>query len=650
MRRSAVAKSCIAAILALGCQRREPPEVTLARSTAMSRRSQIASLETLIAQAEKGELVTSDQIAIGISEDVVKTLLNASLPQEVVVAGRLRVRIESALPFFRGNKAGLLFRAKASSVNVPGASATVELGGGLEEFRLENGKLLTRVSLAHFAVLESSLGDIASDALDGLLRANSATIQDAIPPLEIPVQHRAVDQDRGADRGRGGREARRAPPPYRSEPRDPGQPAVVGPAAGQGGPVAEAAAALRPKAADEAPRDRLRSRRGGRGCRRVRAGRSAACPLPRPKRSSRRFSSDATPCRNGSPKLIVANGEKSVAKAPRGGVMIGIPTSFTRSILEQVVTGLFSEMTLTLKNLKVHKEGQVRVKMLVAKRTVGKFVLDVKIHQVQGVLRPGKPDVVFDQNRVSVSLPVTLAEGAGNADIRLQWDSKGLAANVVCGDVDVNKSVTGGVVPQDYRLAGAFKIASAGSSITLSPDFPKELQVRIFVDPSEQAWQAVEEVMKEQRAGCEKTLEKIDMKEILGQPRRPGLQRQDPPEADQARAPSRRPEAVPGNPGVEGRPAGEAHRPSRGRRSAVVRGRDRPRSDEEGRQQVRRLKEEEGWGADADSCNTAGSGARCRSFVRVRTGAGATGLLAEPDRGQRRAAGLRPLQRGHRLQ
>ena len=81
-------------------------------------------------------------------------------------------------------------------------------------------------------------------------------------------------------------------------------------------------------------------------------------------------------------ELIVANGEKSLAKAPRGGVMVGIPTSFTRSILEQVVTGLFSEMTLTLKNLKVHKEGQVRVKMLVAKKTVGKYVLDVAIHEV----------------------------------------------------------------------------------------------------------------------------------------------------------------------------------------------------------------------------------------------------------------------------
>ena len=188
MPRTVLAASCVAAAaLVVGCHKREPPEVTLARSTANSRRSQIESLERLITQAEKGELVTTDQIAIGISEDAVKTLLNASLPQEVVVAGRLRVRIESAQPLFRGTRAGLLLRATASSVDAPGASATVEMGGGLEEFRLENGKLLTRVSLAHFAVLESSLGDLASDALDGLLRANAVMIQDAIPPVEVPV-------------------------------------------------------------------------------------------------------------------------------------------------------------------------------------------------------------------------------------------------------------------------------------------------------------------------------------------------------------------------------------------------------------------------------------------------------------------------------
>jgi hypothetical protein len=53
-------------------------------------------------------------------------------------------------------------------------------------------------------------------------------------------------------------------------------------------------------------------------------------------------------------ELITVNGEKSVASAP-GGVMIGIPPA-SRARSEQV--SLFSEMTLTLKNLKVHKEGR----------------------------------------------------------------------------------------------------------------------------------------------------------------------------------------------------------------------------------------------------------------------------------------------------
>lgn len=215
-------------------------------------------------------------------------------------------------------------------------------------------------------------------------------------------------------------------------------------------------------------------------------------------------------------EVIAARGEKSLAHAPRAGVMIGIPTGLTRSILEQVVTGLLGETTLTLKNLKVHKEGDVKAKMLFRKKKVGGFVLDVQINQVQGLLRPGKPDVVFGKNRIAIGLPVKLAEGRGDAEIRLQWDSKGLAANVVCGDVDVTKAVTGGVIPQDYRLNGAYLIAAKGSAVTLTPDFTEELQVRIFVDPSEQAWRAVEEVVQEQRAGCRTALNKIDMKKVLG--------------------------------------------------------------------------------------------------------------------------------------
>ena len=215
-------------------------------------------------------------------------------------------------------------------------------------------------------------------------------------------------------------------------------------------------------------------------------------------------------------EIIVKQGEKSLADAPQAGVMIGIPTSLTSSILEQVVTGLFGETTLTLKNLKVHKAGEVKAKMLIKKRTIGKFVLDLDIHQVQGVLKPGKPALGFGKNRVDITLPVSLASGEGSADLRFQWDSKGLMANVVCGDVDVTRAVTGNVIPEDYKAVGHFGIAASGDAILLTPRFP-DLAVRIYVDPSEQAWAVVDEVIQGRPKGCEIALNKVDVKAKLGE-------------------------------------------------------------------------------------------------------------------------------------
>jgi hypothetical protein len=212
---------------------------------------------------------------------------------------------------------------------------------------------------------------------------------------------------------------------------------------------------------------------------------------------------------------VLARGEKSMLDAPKGGLMVGIPTSFTASVVEQVVTGLFGETTLTLRNLKVHKEGDVKAKMLIRKKRLGAYVLDVNIHEVQGVLRPGKPTLRFGRNRIDIDLPVQLAEGSGNAELKFKWDSKAMAAKVACGDVDVTREVHGGVIPEDYHVSGHFGIASAGPAIVLSPQFP-DLAVRIYVDPSEQAWAIVDEVVKARRKGCEIALNKVDIKEKLG--------------------------------------------------------------------------------------------------------------------------------------
>ncbi len=178
----------LALTLVASCSRRESPELARARSAEAFLRAQIAGLEETIGQVERGEITTSEQVVIGLSEDLAKGLLNASLPLETVVAERVRVRVDSATPLFRGTKAGLLFQATLSSVDISGASASLEIGGALDDFEFVEGRLRARVKLVHFAVRESGLGDLAADVIDRLVHANAAAIEGVIPRIEFPIE------------------------------------------------------------------------------------------------------------------------------------------------------------------------------------------------------------------------------------------------------------------------------------------------------------------------------------------------------------------------------------------------------------------------------------------------------------------------------
>ncbi len=212
--------------------------------------------------------------------------------------------------------------------------------------------------------------------------------------------------------------------------------------------------------------------------------------------------------------LVAESGEKGLARAPRGDIMIGVSTALTQGIAEKVTTGLFGQTTIHLRNIKVHKEGEVKAKLLFSKRKVGEFVLDANILDARALVRPDEPTLTFHEKRIGISLPFELASGGGKVELHFYWDSKGLAANAVCGDLDITRQVTGTVVPGRYTVQGAFGVAVDGPALLLTPDFP-ELAVRLFVEPTDEAWKVVDEAMADQRAGCRKALEKIDIKKIL---------------------------------------------------------------------------------------------------------------------------------------
>jgi len=190
------------------CRVRESPEDARAKAQKRFLEAQVASLQELVARAERGELATVDRIAIGVQESVAREVLNGPLPLEQVIAGRFRIRVEHAEPLFRGNKAALVFRARLTSQDLPNHYADIELAGLLQDLKLVDGRLAGRVELAHFTVSKASVGPLAQGLVENLIRTNLAIVERVLPPFEVPVrleqQLRIGRFDQGPVSARGG--------------------------------------------------------------------------------------------------------------------------------------------------------------------------------------------------------------------------------------------------------------------------------------------------------------------------------------------------------------------------------------------------------------------------------------------------------------
>lgn len=200
--RAAFRCACVlAAALLPGCRPRESADEARDRATEAFLVAQVADLKRLIARVETGDLVSRDRIAISVSESIVKQLIDATLPTETTIARRFRVRIESAQPFFRGNNAALVFQAVARGLEPDTPTARVEIAGSLERVRIENGRLIADVKLAHFKILDTSIGDVAADVVERLVGDNPDAFVGLLPSVEIPVHLEQTVTIAGLDAG-----------------------------------------------------------------------------------------------------------------------------------------------------------------------------------------------------------------------------------------------------------------------------------------------------------------------------------------------------------------------------------------------------------------------------------------------------------------
>jgi len=145
--------------------------------------------------------------------------------------------------------------------------------------------------------------------------------------------------------------------------------------------------------------------------------------------------------------------------------------------------------------------------------TLGQYELHVLIKRVTGRLKTGKPTVTFGGNQVSLSMPVTVASGSGNANIEFNWDGKGMS-DAVCGDLKVNQDVTGGVKPASYPVSGTLVLTATAEQILSQPKFPL-IKINLKVDPSDESWAAVQKILDDQEGICGYVVDKVNILKIV---------------------------------------------------------------------------------------------------------------------------------------
>jgi hypothetical protein len=191
-------------------------------------------------------------------------------------------------------------------------------------------------------------------------------------------------------------------------------------------------------------------------------------------------------------------------------LLVGVPAGVAERLAGEAVAAFGGGIRVTLRDLRFAKSDEVVARLFLGKRTVGRFVLSVHVHEVTALLRPSKPRLAFGRNEtIGVTLPVAVEEGAGRARLRFKWDGRGVAG-AVCGDVDVTHEVSATVPRRTHTLRGAFHLSLDASALVARPEFA-DVPLRLPIEPSAEAWGLVGQLIAGRGAVCRAALARADV-------------------------------------------------------------------------------------------------------------------------------------------
>ena len=193
--------------------------------------------------------------------------------------------------------------------------------------------------------------------------------------------------------------------------------------------------------------------------------------------------------------------------APKGDVLIGVPSVLIESIVSEALTGPLSNVRLALENVvKVQVADVIKTKTFLGTMTLGNYHLTVNVREVHAVMKPRKPVLTFGADRIAIDLPVRVESGDVKADLSFVWDGKKLAG-VVCGDLTSEHELRAAVPPIDVRLVGRFEVAAKGERLVVNPRVAP-IEMAFNVQPEEKTWAFIDDLIESKNAVCEAALRK----------------------------------------------------------------------------------------------------------------------------------------------
>ncbi len=202
--------------------------------------------------------------------------------------------------------------------------------------------------------------------------------------------------------------------------------------------------------------------------------------------------------------------DAKLVDAPLGDILIGVPAPLVEAIVSEALTGPLRNVPLTLKDVvKVERRDIIRAKTFLGMMTLGHYSLSVNVREVNAVMKPKTPKLVFGGNRIAIDLPVSVESGAVKASLLFKWDGRRLAG-VVCGDLTSEHDLRATVPPVAARLRGRFDVEARGEKLIVKPVIAP-IDLAFKVEPRQQTWDFIDNLIESKNAVCEAALRKASV-------------------------------------------------------------------------------------------------------------------------------------------